>query len=164
MLNEDRPSTKEFSEIQENMVASFLGWKRVTGSGSRPGHPGDVIGDEWLAECKTHTIPNRPLVFDFRVWEKIAAEAKSQFKQPVLIVDDGSQIVGTTWVMFVPSNISLFPTVSIVCKNDAAYTSSLQRLEENYEDSPYIWMVLKHGKDRFAIMPLEGFKEYLRRL
>lgn len=154
-------STKHYSEIQERMVASYLGWKRVTGSGARPGHPGDVAGEYFLCECKTHTLPNRPLVFDFGVWDKIAEEAKSQFKRPALIVDDGSQIPETTWVLFQPSALDLFPEVGILCKNKGSYRISLQSLRDKYEDTPYIWIVMQNLDRKFALMPLPAFKEHL---
>lgn len=154
-------STKHYSEIQENMVASYLGWKRVTGSGSRPGHPGDVVGEHFLCECKTHTLPNRPLVFDFDVWDKIAAESRSQFKQPALVVDDGSQIPETTWVLFQPASLDLFPEIGILCKNTGSYRISLQSLQEKYEDAPYIWIIMQNFDRKFALMPLPAFKEHL---
>ena len=153
-------STKEVAEDQEKMVANYLGWKRVTGSGARPGYPGDVEGENWLGECKTHMVPGKPVKFDFNVWEKIANEAASRFKRPVLFADNGMQDSESTWVMFIPDNIHLFTENVIECHNDVSYSASLTKLEEYYDDSPYIWMVLKHKNDAFAIMPLSEFKKY----
>lgn len=81
------------------MVAGALCWNQVSGSGSRPNHPGDVICDDWLGECKTHCRPNQPIKFVLDVWMKLCDEATSQFKRPAYFVDDGSQRSDKTWVM-----------------------------------------------------------------
>ena len=93
-------STKYYSNIQEKQIADALGWHQVSGSGARNLHPGDVISDDWMGECKTHTKPGNKIVFDFKVWEKIRDEAISQFKYAVLFSDDGSQRLDKTWCMF----------------------------------------------------------------
>lgn len=100
--------TKFFSSKQERLIASELGWEVVTGSGARDCHPGDIISDAWLGECKTHTAPGKPIKFDATVWKKISDEAQSKFKYPVLFVDDGSQTVETTWCLF-PCNLVSAP-------------------------------------------------------
>lgn len=92
--------TKFFSSKQEKLVAAELGWDVVTGSGARDCHPGDIISDAWLGECKTHTTSGKPIKFDASVWKKISDEAQSKFKYPVLFVDDGSQSIETTWCLF----------------------------------------------------------------
>lgn len=99
-------STKDFSNKQEKMIASYLGWKQVSGSGSRPTVTGDVIGDEWLGECKTHTTRGHRILFDVKVWEKIVGEASAKFKQAAYFVDDGSQRSDKTWVMFMQTALS----------------------------------------------------------
>ena len=91
---------KEASDAQEKMVANFLGWKQVTGSGSRPNFPGDVVGEEWMGECKTHTSANHKIIFKKSVWDKICDEANSRFKFPAYFSDDGSQKHYGTWVVF----------------------------------------------------------------
>lgn len=93
-------ATKDFSSKQEKMIADFLGWKVVTGSGARAGHPGDIIGDDWLGECKTHVTPNHPIFFSSVVWSKIQVEAIAQHRSPVLFTDDGSQLISNTWCIF----------------------------------------------------------------
>lgn len=93
-------STKYYSNIQEKQISDALGWHQVSGSGARNMHPGDVISDDWMGECKTHTKPGNKIVFDFKVWEKIRDEAISQFKYAVLFSDDGSQRLDRTWCMF----------------------------------------------------------------
>lgn len=99
---------KEASDKQEKMVAKFLGWKQVTGSGSRPNSPGDIVGEEWMGECKTHTTSPHKISFKKSVWIKICDEANSRFKYPAYFTDDGSQDSSNTWVVFkrtqLPSN------------------------------------------------------------
>lgn len=94
--------TKYYSSIQERRVADALGWSVVSGSGARDFHPGDIVSDRWMGECKTHTVPGSKLKFDAKVWEKICEEASSKFKYPVLFVDDGSQSLDKTWCVFLP--------------------------------------------------------------
>lgn len=91
---------KEASDIQEKMIAKFLGWKQVTGSGARHNFPGDIVGEEWMGECKTHTTPNHKICFKKSVWLKICEEANSRFKFPAYFSDDGSQKHYGTWVVF----------------------------------------------------------------
>lgn len=93
-------STKDYSSKQEKMIADYLGWRVVKGSGARACHPGDIIGDDWLGECKTHTKPDQPIFFSADVWSKIQEEAVFQHRNPVLFADDGSQTIEKTWCMF----------------------------------------------------------------
>jgi len=93
-------STKDYSRKQEHLIADTLGWDVVSGSGSRHTYPGDISSSEWLGECKTHQKPGSKIKFNRDVWNKIVEEASSQFKYPVLFVDDGSQTVKNTWCMF----------------------------------------------------------------
>lgn len=89
---------KEASDRQEKLVAKLLGWKQVTGSGSRNNYPGDVSGAEWLGECKTH-VDEHKVVFKEDVWHKISEEAASRFKYPAYFSDNGSQLGLFTWVI-----------------------------------------------------------------
>ena len=89
---------KEASDKQEKLIAKLLGWKQVTGSGSRNNYPGDVSGEEWLGECKTHVDEHR-VVFKEDVWHKISEEASSRFKYPAYFSDNGSQFEIFTWVI-----------------------------------------------------------------
>lgn len=93
-------STKAYSNKQEKMIQDYLGWKRVSASGARPFHPGDVRSDEWLSECKTHTKIVRRIDIVKKVWDKISIEATSSFKRPILFVDNGSQNIDHTWCVF----------------------------------------------------------------
>ena len=101
-------NTKYFSSKQENTISKFLGWSVVTGSGSRSTHPGDIQSTGWLGECKTHETPGHRIIFYQSVWKKIQDEAISKYRFPALFVDDGSQKVENTWVMY----YSVFPSMS----------------------------------------------------
>ena len=68
-------STKDYSNKQESMVASFLGWSKVAGSGAATCKAGDVISDKFLGECKTHETPGSKVTFRQDVWLKICDEA-----------------------------------------------------------------------------------------
>lgn len=91
---------KYYSSKQENMISKLLGWSVVSGSGSRSLHPGDIVAEEWLGECKTHETSGHRITFTYSVWKKITDEAVSKFKFPALFVDDGSQNISDTWCMF----------------------------------------------------------------
>lgn len=93
-------SKKEASMKQERQISDFLGWRRVSGSGARPNTPGDIESSDWLGECKTHVTANHKIHFDDKIWNKIADEAASKFKRPAYFVDDGSQRLSRTWVLF----------------------------------------------------------------
>ena len=99
-------STKDFSSIQENKVADYLGFCVVSGSGARDCHPGDIIGKEWLGECKTHISKVSRISFKLDVWKKICDEAIAKHRYPVLIVDEGSQELANTWIMVKISSLS----------------------------------------------------------
>lgn len=89
---------KMFSSRQERKVADALGWDVVSGSGARF-HPGDVVAENWLGECKTHTQPGHKIEFLSKVWNKIYLESISLMRRPCYFVDDGSQSLSKTWVM-----------------------------------------------------------------
>lgn len=93
-------STKTYSDKQEKCIANALGWTQVSGSGARPTRPGDIVSYEFLGECKTHISKVDKLEFKYSVWLKIKNEAASQFKHPVLFIDDGTQKLDKTWCMF----------------------------------------------------------------
>jgi len=92
-------TTKDKSYIQEKMIANYLGWDVVSGSGARPHHPGDIKSDEWLGECKTHMKEVSIIHFDFRVYNKLMNEAMSQMRKPVLFVDNGVSDSRNTYVL-----------------------------------------------------------------
>lgn len=91
--------TKYYSTTQERRIADFFGWKTVSASGARPFHPGDVRSDQWLAECKTHIKEIDRLTVSKSVWRKLANEARSLHKLPVLFIDNGTQKIDDTWAV-----------------------------------------------------------------
>ena len=99
--------TKYYSTIQENTIANFLGWKVVSGSGARDLSPGDIIGESFLGECKTHVKPTDTIAFFADVWKKICEEASSRFKYPALFVDNGTQSIEDTWVVTLPHSVNI---------------------------------------------------------
>ena len=99
-------NNKEYSARQEKLVADILGCSVVKGSGARPCNPGDVKGEKWLCECKTHTEPNQPIFFSYEVWEKIVKEAMFAHRTPLLVTDDGSQTAEKTWCIFPPAAVN----------------------------------------------------------
>ena len=109
------------SKKQESMIADFLGWSVVSGSGARPNSPGDVVSDSWLGECKTHVEPSHKILFNFATWDKIEEEASSRFKFPAYFVDDGSQKAENTWVMF----SSAFLDNCIIIKYPLSYRKNI---------------------------------------
>lgn len=164
-------TNKEASSKQEHMVAKFLGWKVVTGSGSRPFRPGDVQNDNYLVECKTHTKEQKNIVFYRKHWEKIVIESRSVNKYPALIVDEGSQIAENTWVMLPKRVITRESTAQILrlvntstSLNTITFANSGARdfyksvyIDDNgkinfYEDD--------FGYESVAIMPLSEFKKF----
>ena len=93
-------STKDYSSKQEKMIADYLGWSVVSGSGAAACYPGDIISDEWLGECKTHMTTNCKIVFKKSHWKKICDESTVKRRFPVLFTDDGSQKSSRTWCLF----------------------------------------------------------------
>lgn len=98
-------ATKDFSSKQEKMIADFLGWSVVAGSGAAACFPGDIISDDWLGECKTHVERGKQIFFSRSVWIKICDEAFMKRRSPVLFTDDGSQRSERTWCLFSFRNI-----------------------------------------------------------
>lgn len=92
-------ATKDYSNKQEELIAKYLGWTRVSASGARDCHPGDIKSEEWLGECKTHTKPIKEIRFLYSQWSKICEEAMTQRRFPVLFVDNGTQVIPGTWCM-----------------------------------------------------------------
>lgn len=89
--------TKYYSEIQEKYVAGKLGWERVAASGARDLHPGDVMSDTWVGECKTRTKIADKIVINRLWWDKLISEAEFVHKSPALFVDNGD--TSNLWVV-----------------------------------------------------------------
>lgn len=168
-------STKDFSSTQESRVAAYLGddFHVVAASGANPANPGDVVSDQFIIECKTHTTKDYKIIFNHKVWDKLKQEAISQRKTPVLVTDDGTQAIEKTWalmdVKMIPPNIKRYLAVEQIVKYIGKATISVpeSELAEIYykryrdfgtEDIAYIgW----DARTLVAIMPIRIFKEVI---
>lgn len=93
-------STKTYSTAQEKLIANTLCWQIVPASGARNFHPGDIKSPSWLGECKTHQSEVDKIQFNRNVWDKIYSEAFTEHKSAALFVDNGTQTLVGTYVMF----------------------------------------------------------------
>lgn len=164
-------ATKDFSSVQEHMIASYLDWSVVAGSGAAACYPGDIISDEWLGECKTHVERNKPIFFAKTVWEKIKDEAAVKRRYPALFTDDGSQKSEKTWCLFKANLLDLtvykcFPILPGTRVNISATHQILADLYQNAKaecsglDLVPVLTVDWSGEE-VAILPLEAFSEML---
>lgn len=149
-------ATKDFSSIQERRVAAELNWHVVSGSGARPCSPGDIESDQWLGECKTHTERNKPIVFYLDVWHKLKTEAMFRRKNPVLIVDDGSQQINKTWCLFMYATGSSISTPNQV---DNKSTKSIRVTDDKFKNCINSTTL---GFEKVCVAPLQIFSSYFR--
>ena len=161
---------KIYSTKQEKMVAKALGGYPVGGSGAMPCAPGDVKNYEWLVECKTHSEPDKSILFNLDVWKKIESEAMGVQRKPVLVVDDGSQTESKTWCLCRANNLNLRAIVStdlpvtirknISCKHDKLKTALKEQTKgivgEFYENAVF---EVNWGGEDVIILPFKLFKE-----
>lgn len=166
-------STKYFSNKQEQLIAKELGWDKVAGSGAAPCTPGDVVGDEWLGECKTHVYSAKSIYFNFDVWSKIKSEAVFKHRRPVLFTDDGLQSLDSTWCVCLsnsiettdivkkPLPISVKKNISFDHQNLMADWRVTRRgLADNERTFPLVYEIY-WGGDNVLVMPFESFKHLL---
>lgn len=160
-------STKDFSSKQERKFADLMGWSTVAASGARDFHAGDVRNQEWLGECKTHVDPGHKISFKLSVWSKLEKEARSEFKYPVYIVDDGSQDMKKTWCMFNAMNYQFRDLISRNDDKDPEIRGSAS-VSFNHDDMigrykmldgehPVLMVML--GARKLGIMPAVNFAE-----
>lgn len=152
--------TKYYSNKQEKMIANYLDWEVVSGSGARDFHPGDIKSDRWIGECKTHTSSVKKITFRKDVWIKIQNEAHSQFKLPVLFVDDGSQDIRRTWCMFPSSVAANYEPASLPIKFKVNISFDCDKLLD-YKD-PFIlydYLETEFEVSKVGIVPLVKFKD-----
>lgn len=162
-------TNKEASTSQENMVANYMGWRVVTGSGSRPFRPGDVQNDHFLVECKTHTEPQEKIIFYTKHWAKISEEAQAKHRYPALVVDNGTQKSQNTWVMLSRSvipddrafrhfNIPNTSTSGNTITFNHSAVSNRFKLGHQLDRINFFpeWC----NNEQIAIMPLEEFKKF----
>ena len=162
-------NTKIFSSRQEKMVADYMGWRVVAGSGSRPFAPGDVNSFNFLVECKTHTEEQESIVFKKTHWAKISEEATAKHRYPALVVDNGSQKSQNTWVM-IPKRIladdEVFRIFGLTntAKTDSTVTfkhSAAQSLYKlGYNEGHINYFPEWCNGEQVAIMPLSEFRSY----
>lgn len=163
-------ATKDYSSKQEHLVADILGWQVVSGSGAAAGHPGDIIGEEWLGECKTHTGSGHKIFFSKSVWDKIKQEAMVKHRFPVLITDDGSQKATNTWCLCMrdrlenaisihqPLNITIRTNISFLGDDMTSSAKHIVRLNPGMNPVfDATW-----GEDEISICQLSVFSELLR--
>lgn len=163
-------NTKEYSTVQEIKLSGALGWKRVSGSGSRACAPGDIEGPEWLGECKTHTSRTNRVRFCASVWDKIADEAASKFKRPVLFVDDGSQMFDYTWVLIAacdhPGTSVPYPPKSRVISSgvDITFVDNALKTYLHEYDLTLLWenvyIQMEWNNRTFHLMRFEQFNNW----
>lgn len=162
LLSKSQMTTKATSRKQESMVAAYLGWDVVSGSGARDFHPGDIKSDDWLGECKTHMKPVDWLSFNLRVYDKIVNEAMSQMKKPIYFVDDGTQTVKGTAVLF---------SLKYLSSKDFIYHGTHSTVVSKERQSnirikghlTYDYLIIQRwysGED-IIVMSLDNFKRYL---
>lgn len=163
-------NNKFYSDRQEKMIAKYLGWGQVVGSGSRPFTPGDVNSYHWLGECKTHDTEKSNIVFLKRHWSKINEEAVAKGRFPVLFTDNGTQLYDNTWVML-PLSVFDSSIVNIIegLKNTSTKGTSLtfnladakELYRKNSADGKY--NMFKHTWDNreLAVIPLMTFRYFI---
>lgn len=168
MSTSNNKSTKYYSSIQENMIADYLGWRVVSGSGARDLSPGDLISPSFLGECKTHMGQVTNVIFYKDFWDKICEEAQSRFKYPALFVDDGSQRLDHTWVVTFEHSVDLtkaelydYPYKFQVnlSFNHEELDNIINLLTPAYTICKKPVCVFSWGNDKVALLRLDIFKE-----
>ena len=151
------------------MVADYMGWKVVSGSGARPFNPGDVVNSQCLIECKTHNTEQRNVVFRRTHWKKISKEARSVNKYPILITDNGTQVLKDTWVMLPRRVITSDVVNGILFAINISTSGSTITFNQNtaysvyeafYSDMAINFFEQAWEDEKVAIMPLKEFKNF----
>jgi len=162
-------NNKLFSSRQEKMVADYMGWKVVSGSGARPFDPGDVVNAHCLVECKTHDTEQANIVFRKTHWQKISTEARAKNRYPVLITDNGTQKLRNTWVLISVKltdigNANRIDGLANTSSKGATITfkhdNALSLFNTNYIRGKVNYLSATWGNELLAIMPLEEFKNF----
>jgi len=163
-------TNKEASNKQEKMVANYMDWRVVSGSGARPFRPGDIGSEYFLVECKTHTKPQVNIVFYQKHWNKIAIEARSVNRYPMLVVDNGTQKSEYTWIVVpkgIITNDHVHRMINLTNTSNSGNTITFKHedakslYKEQYIDEAINYFEDRFGEDeRVAIMPLSEFKKF----
>ena len=165
-------NTKIFSSLQENKIASALGWATVVASGARPCAPGDIISDKWLGECKTHADRVKSIFFSYDVWKKLKQEAIFSHRRPVLFTDDGSQSLANTWCVCLRSSLEdtnayVFVPYKTYIKKNISFDNLVQSSElrsakrtapDMFKDAPVVFTA-NWGTDSVCLMPFDAFQK-----
>lgn len=166
--------TRYYSDKQESMVADYLGFSVVSGSGSDKFAPGDVKSTNYLIECKTHMEPTDKIQIFSSHWAQIKNEASVSARHPVLVVDDGTQKPENTWVICRPSGVNLSQLKSYIMPGDVGKSTNLsfsakyitpilcatQSLEGN---NLYCAFIIYWRNEEILLMPLATFKEVMHK-
>lgn len=168
-------TNKEASCRQEKMVANYIGWNVVSGSGSRPFKPGDITSDYFLVECKTHINHQDKICFKLQHWTKICEEARAKNKLPLLVTDNGTQKYNHTWVMTPLKFVQNCTTVNIIDGwNNTSRSGNTIMFDDISAKQLYLLKSVPHqtsvfiarwnsDDDYLAIMPLREFREFYER-
>ncbi len=158
--------TKYYSVKQERMIADYLGWNTTPASGAKACKPGDIVSDEWIAECKTHVEETGKIIFYHKVWDKLKTEAMSIMKRPVLFVDNGTQKIKNTWCLISSNyvnpefaNVKSMNHITIGKPDmiNISFNHCLLDDSMNLHDIAFY----KWGKETVAVMKLDTFKYML---
>ena len=166
--------TRYYSDKQETMVANYLGFSVVRGSGSDKFAPGDVKSANYLIECKTHMEPTDKIQIIGSHWAQIKNEASVSARHPVLVIDDGTQKPENTWVICRPSGVNCAGLKSYIMPGDAGNSTNLsfsakyitpilhatQSLEGN---NIHCAFVINWRDEDLLLMPLATFKEVMHK-
>ena len=163
-------NNKFYSDRQEKMIANYLGWRQVAGSGARPFVPGDVGAYDWLGECKTHDIEKANIAFQIKHWNKISDEAMGKHRYPVLFTDNGTQRAENTWVMilfsmFDPDQINVIEGLTNTSTKGSSITFKLAEANSLYqkhvgEERLSVFKFSCNGRN-VAILPLSTFRDFI---
>ena len=86
--------TRFYSKQQEKRVAKVTKGRVTANSGATAFSKGDVVLDDWLLECKTHTEFRKSFTLQYEWFEKNKEEAFAMHKNySALVIDfgDGEQ-------------------------------------------------------------------------
>lgn len=159
-------STKDYSNAQERMVADFLGWSRVPGSGAATCFAGDVVSDKFLGECKTHETPGSKIVFRRDVWGKICEESMVSGRMPVLIADDGTQKASHTYcIVRMPVDCGFLPESEFsILPYDAKFRKNLNfnhdDLHLKFKKTVGLMYRIRWSDSDILLMTLDTFDSY----
>lgn len=149
---EKNQPTKHFSSRQEHMIAEYLGWSVVSGSGARAFNPGDIRSDYFLGECKTFTKESDTIYCYHSVWSKIVEEATAVMKKPALFVDNGTQVDKNTWCV-VPEHLIAFHNIARLPQSDSLLKTSKTRVSFSHRALKYQFSMHQRivGHDAIAL-------------